>query len=144
LGVEHEVPGQKNVTMRLKLKETAIAIQEGNALFFYPDMEELLEMKLKGDYTQSRRVMQKVSMDVCELAIIANNHTKVKEQCEYQVMINQRRSEMTWLGDHRILAQQVDKGRVTCPGNRVSSLLPCDICVISLSNRCEYQSVERE
>ena len=140
LVVDHKVPQKGNMTMRIVTNVEAIAIQESKNWFFYPTPQEMTEIGLKGEYTGIRRVRRKVSMDICELAVMYDEHEKIKDVCEYHVMVGQRKPEITWIGGNRILVQQAENARVRCAGTPSEELSPCSLCVVTLSNKCEYHT----
>ena len=130
------VPNLAGAAMRLTTSKRAIAIQTDKTLFYFPTDMDILEVNGLGQYRSFKRSLQKVSSNECLIAIYLNSGIAVKENCDYQIILNGLKPSVHWIEGDQFLLTKIATMNIRCRGLGGGSLNGCDQCVVVIPPNC--------
>lgn len=133
------VPGHPDSVALLKNEHPGIAIQ-GKNYFFYLTQEEVFEIKQLSMHETNRRHVRRMNPNYCLIAIVLDDFQKIKDNCEYNIGLNDLKEDIHEIEGNRFLMQNIDNYTLVCDKQTPVFKTGCKLCYIDILNQCSITS----
>ena len=133
------VPDKPGAKMLLSDISAGLVIQNDFSQFFELNQFDLVHAKLKNFGAIESRVMKKVNTDFCVIALFLDKQNKIKQRCQYKIVLDDLENEVIHLGHDRFLVTGPVNYTVFC--NHTVYGQVCETqCLVSLDPGCSLKT----
>ena len=97
------VNDQDNAKMELKTEIKGIALLDNKEFFYYLDEWDIFEIRGLNLHRTDCRVVQRATADHCLVALLEDDASAIKRNCQYQILLNSLFPSIHWLTNNQYL-----------------------------------------
>ena len=109
------------------------------SMFFELYEFDLVHAKLKNFGTIENRIMKRVNVNFCVIALFLNDQASITQRCQYKIILDDLQDEVIHLGDDRFLLTGPINYTVVC--NHTAKGQTCETqCLVTLAPGCSLRT----